>query len=262
MKKIIPVKISWKGISSEHFVINARDNAEELTKATQVINFLERSYAEIAKIVGETNTKTVIYMTSSLDEVKLLSDALAPSTYVFNEDVALVWSNSEDINTLALKEFTYRSIMHNYGTYWAKQKVSLDNGNWLVDGIANYVTSGIVGERGIIKEQLDAFVAEPTSFQWYGASTAAEHGASYSLFKFLGTKYGDGIIDSTLKNLGSTMVSNSRCDSIEQCALLRAVYDANGMNINDKRHDLNFATVVEEWKTYVQNEYGISDVLE
>jgi hypothetical protein len=262
MKKIIPVNISWKGISSEHFVINARDNAEELTKATQVINFLERSYAEIAKIVGETNTKTVIYMTSSLDEVKLLSDALAPSTYVFNEDVALVWSNSEDINTLALKEFTYRSIMHNYGTYWAKQKVSLDKGNWLVDGVANYVTSGIVGERGIIKEQLEAFIAEPTSFQWYGASTAAEHGASYSLFKFLGSKYGDGIIDSTLKNLGSTMVINSRCDSIEQCALLRAVYDANGMNINDKRHDLNFAGIVEEWKTYVQNEYSISDVLD
>ncbi len=262
MKKIVPVNIAWKGISSKHFVINARDNAEELAKATQVINFLERSYAETAKIVGETNTKTVIYMTSSLDEVKLLSDALAPSTYVFNEDVALVWSNSEDINTLALKEFTYRSIMHNYGTYWAKQKVSLDKGNWLVDGIANYVTSGVVGERGMIKEQLEAFVAEPTSFQWYGASTAAEHGASYSLFKFLGSKYGDGIIDSTLKNLGSTMVSNNRCDSIEQCALLRAVYDATGMNINDKRHDLNFAAIVEEWKTYVQNEYSISDVLD
>jgi hypothetical protein len=261
MKKTVPVSIAWKGISSEHFVVNARDNAEELTKATQVINFLERSYAETTKIVGETNTKMVIYMTSSLEEVKLLSDALAPSTYVINEDVALVWSNSEDINTLALKEFTYRSIMQNYGTYWAKQKVSLDKGNWLVDGISNYVTSGIVGERGIIKEQLEAFVAEPASFQWYGASTAAEHGASYSLFKFLASKYGDGIIDMTLKQLGSTMVSNNRCDSIEQCALLKAVYEANGMNINDKRHELNFAAIVEEWKTYLQNEYGISDVL-
>ncbi len=262
MKKTIPVRIAWKGISSEHFIINARDNAEELTKATQVINFLERSYAETANIVGETNTKTVIYMTSSLDEVKLLSDALAPSTYVFNEDVALIWSDSEDVNTLALKEFTYRSIMNNYGTYWAKQKVSLDKGNWLVDGIANYVTSGIVGERGIIKEQLEAFVAEPTSFQWYGASTAAEHGASYSLFKFLVREYGDGIIDRTLKNLGSTMVSNNKCDSIEQCALLRAVYEANGMNINDKRHELNFAAIVEEWKTYLQSEHGISEVLD
>jgi|GEM_PF-5724577 len=261
MKKTVPVMIAWKGISSEHFIINARDNAEELTKATQVINFLERSYAETANIVGETNTKTVIYMTSSLDEVKLLSNALAPSTYIFNEDVALIWSDSEDVNTLALKEFTYRTIMHNYGTYWAKQKVSLDKGNWLVDGLANYVTSGIVGERGIIKEQLESFVAEPASFQWYGASTSAEHGASYSLFKFLVREYGDGIIDRTLKNLGSTMVSNNKCDSIEQCALLRAVYEANGMNINDKRHELNFASIVEEWKTYLQNEYGISDVL-
>jgi hypothetical protein len=261
MKKVIPINVVWKGVSSEHFIVNARDNAEELAKATQVINFLERSYAETTKIIGETNTKTVIYMTSSLEEVELLSDALSPSTYVFNEDVALVWSNSEDVNMLALKEFAYRAILQNYGTYWAKQKITLDKGNWLVDGISNYVTSSVVGERGIINEQMEAFAEEPISFEWYGATTPSKHGASYTLFKFLASKYGDSIIDKTLKNLGSTMVSNNKCDTVEQCALLRAVYEANGMDINNKRHELNFAAVVEEWKTYLQNEYGISDVL-
>ncbi|MGH9922275.1 MAG: hypothetical protein ACRD38_05945, partial [Nitrososphaerales archaeon] len=259
MKKILPVNIVWKGISSAHFVVYARDSAEELAKAAQIINFLERSYAETAKIIGETNTKTVIYMTSSLDELELLSRALAPSAYVYNEDVALVWSNSEDVNILALKEFAYRTIMQNYGTYWAKQKISMDNGNWLVDGISNYVTASIVGEYGMIKEQLDAFAAEPTSFEWYGASAPSQHGASHTLFKFLADKYGDSIIDKTLYNLGSTMVSNHKCDTVEQCALLKAVYDASGMDINDKRHDLSFDTIVKEWKAYVQEEYTVNE---
>ncbi len=250
MKKIMPLNISWKGIPSEHFVINARDNAEELTKAAQVINFLERSYPEVTKIVGNTESKTVMYMTSSLDEVKMLTDVLAPSTYVYDDDVGFVWSNSEDINILALKEFTYRTIMQNYGTYWVKQKISADKGNWLVDGISTYVTASVAGERGMIKNNLDAFIAEPASFEWYGPSTPSQYGASHMLFKFLAEKYGGSIIDRTLSQLGSTMVSNSKCDTIEQCAVLMAVYDANGWSINDKRYDMNFRTIIEEWWGY------------
>ncbi len=257
MKKIMPVNISWKGISSEHFVINARDNAEELTKAALVINFLERSYHEVTKIVGKAEAKTVMYMTSSLDEVKMLNNALAPSTYVYDDDVGFVWSNSEDVNILALKEFTYRTIMQNYGTYWVKQKISADKGNWLVDGISTYVTASIAGERGMIRSNLEAFVAEPASFEWYGAPTPSQNGASYTLFKFLAEKYGESIIDRTLSQLGSTMVSNNKCDTIEQCALLMAVYDANGWSINDKRHDLSFATIIEEWVEHVEEDYAL-----
>jgi hypothetical protein len=252
MKKVVPVNIVWKGVSSAHFVVYARDNPEELAKAAQVINFLERSYDETAKLVGETNTKTVIYMTSSLDELQLLSRALAPSAYVYNEDLALVWSNSEDVNILALKEFTYRTVMQNYGTYWAKQKISADKGNWLTDGISTYVTASIAGERGMIKEQLKAFNDAPALFEWYGTPTPSEQGASYMLFKFLADRYGDTIIDKILGNLGSTMISNNRCDTMEQCALLKAVYDVNGMDLNDKRHDLSFDTIIQEWKAYVQ----------
>lgn len=260
MKKILPLNISWKGISSEHFVINARDNAEELTKALQVINFLERSYPEVTKVVGKAESKTVMYMTSSLDEVKMLTDALAPSTYVYDDDVGFVWSNSEDVNILALKEFTSRMIMQNYGTYWVKQKISADKGNWLVDGIATYVTASVAGERGMIKSNLDAFIAESASFEWYGASTPSQYGASHMLFKLLAEKYGESIIDRTLSQLGSTMVSNNKCDTIEQCAVLMAVYDANGWSINDKRFDINFATITAEWENYLQESYGISNL--
>jgi hypothetical protein len=37
------------------------------------------------------------------------------------------------------------------------------------------------------------------------------------------------------------------------------VYDASGMDINDKRHDLSFDTIMEEWKTYVQEQYAINE---
>ena len=257
MKKIVPVNIVWKSIASEHFVLYARDSVEELTKATQVINFLEHSYLEVAESIGEVKTKTIIYMTNSLDELEMVSDALAPSTFVYNEDVGFVWSNSEDLNMLALKEFSYRTIMHNYASYWVQQKISADKGNWLVDGVSNYIATSVVGEHGMIKNQLDSFVAQPTSFEWYGTATPSQYGASHTLFRFLTEKYGDTIIDKTLNNLGSMTVSNNRCDTIEQCALLKAVYDAKGLNINDKRYDLSFATIMEDWKEYLQENYGM-----
>jgi len=259
MKKIVPVNIVWKSISSEHFVVYARDNADELNKATQMINFLERGHPEAAKIIGENVSKTVIYITSSLDELKILNGAHVASTLASNENVGLVWSNSEDVNILALREFAHRTIVDDYATYWAKQKISLDKGNWLVDGISNYVTAKVVGEHGMIKDQLDAFVADPASFEWYGTAAPAQYGSSYTLFKFLAERYGDAVIDKTLNYLGSTMVSNHRCDTFEQCALLMAVYDANGFNMNDKKHYLSFDMLAQEWKDYLVEKYGISE---
>ncbi|MGH9877364.1 MAG: hypothetical protein ACRD5H_06980, partial [Nitrososphaerales archaeon] len=140
------------------------------------------------------------------------------------------------------------------------QKISMDKGNWLVEGISDYVTASIAGERGMIKNNLETFVAEPASLEYYGASTPSQHGASYAFFKFLADKYGDGIIDKILKNLGSTMINNNRCDTLEQCVLVKGVYDINGLNMNDKRHEISFDTILEDWNQYLQDEYGINDL--
>ncbi len=64
-------------------------------------------------------------------------------------------------------------------------------------------------------------------------------------------------MDKVMNYLGSTMVSSNRCYTIKQCALLMAVYEANGWNTNDKRHDLSFVIIVEEWKGYVEEKYSI-----
>ncbi|MGH9921564.1 MAG: S8 family peptidase, partial [Nitrososphaerales archaeon] len=98
MKKIVPVNIVWQSISSKHFVVYARDNADELTRATQVINFLERSYADAAKIIGDGESKKLLYLLSSLDELKMLNGALEASTFAHDENMGFVWSNSEDVN--------------------------------------------------------------------------------------------------------------------------------------------------------------------
>jgi hypothetical protein len=268
MKKTIHMNMIWKGISSEHFIIYARDRSDELMKAVQVLGFLERNYSEVTKMVngrnGNANVKTVIYMTPSMEELEMLSGALAPSTYVYGSDVGFVWSESYDVNTLALREFVHKTILQNYPSYFEKQKIVADKGNWIVDGISNYVAAKIVGERGMIKEQIDAFVAElelepTTPFEWYGIPTEAEYGSSYTLYKYLNEKYGDSIIDKILQYLGSGMISNHRCDTFEQCALLRAVYDANGLDINNKRHELSFKKIVQEWKEYVHAKYSVSE---
>ncbi len=193
----------------------------------------------------------------------IFGSALVPSTYVYSEDVGFVWSNSDDLNMLALKEFAHRTIMQNYATtYLAKQKISNDKGNWLVDGISNYVAARISGEQGMmIMNQLDSFNAQPTPFEWYGAAaTPSQYGATYTLFKFLTDKYGDGIIDKVLSYLRTGMVSNHRCLTFEQCALVRGVYDANGLNFMlDKKHSISFATIMQEWKDYLHKKYGISE---
>jgi hypothetical protein len=257
MQKLVPVEVAWKNISSKHFIVYARNNADELIKATHLVNFLERNYGRVIEIIGEstakTNTKMVIYMPTSLDEMRKISDTQTMSTYMNNEDIAFVYSKSEDINALALKEFVYRMVMKNHATYWTGQKVSMDRGNWLVDGLSNYVAARIVGERGMISDQINAFVDEPVSLEWYGSGTLSQYGATYALFEFLSEKYGDTVIDRTLYYLGSSMISNHRCDTFEQCTLLRAVYDVKGLDINEKRHDFTFSTIIEEWQGYLES---------
>ncbi|MFQ5970435.1 MAG: hypothetical protein ACE5J2_08080, partial [Nitrososphaerales archaeon] len=138
-------------------------------------------------------------------------------------------------------------------SYWTTQKVYMDNGNWLIDGISNYITAKQFGEHGMIKDQLRAFIDEPRSFEWYGSGTPSQYGATYTLLKYLDEEYGESLIDKTLTHLASGMITNHRCSTLEQCSLLRAVYDASSLDINDKRYDLNFDALSDEWKSYAEH---------
>jgi len=260
MKKTISVDMVWQPVSSENFTIYARDTPEELAKAAEVVDFLESSYSEITNMTGESSSKTVIYMTTSLGELWVLRDANVYSIFVIDEDVGFIWSNSEDVKMLALKEFVYRTIVQNHPPYWATEKISFNKGNWLFDGLANYIAARTVNQSAVLNEQLDSFRMEPITFEFVGQVTESKYGATYTFFKYLDQKYGDVIFERILHHMRSGMVSSHKCSTYEECILLRAVYDAKGLDMDEKKHDLRFSALIEEWKGYVFEQYGIENI--
>jgi hypothetical protein len=105
-----------------------------------------------------------------------------------------------------------------------------------------------MGENAFVRKSMDAYSKAPAELEWYGTATQSQYGASYTFLKYLSEKYGENVVHKILWYLGSGQISNHRCDTLENCSLLRAVYDVSGLNINDKKYPLNFGMIVEGWK--------------
>ncbi|MFQ5970555.1 MAG: hypothetical protein ACE5J2_08705, partial [Nitrososphaerales archaeon] len=256
--KVIPINIVWNEVSSDHFTIYARSSDADIERAKDVVAFLEANYQNVTSRFGEMKEKTKIYMTSSLEEFRLIADH-GHSYYSFSDDVIFICACAEDVKGLAMKEFLYRITFNKYPSYTIKQKFLFDGENWLMDGIANYIAANMTTGQEMVNTQIESFKEKPASFIWYRSGSAEQYGAAYTFFEYLHEKYGDKVIDRTLYYLGSGMISNHRCDTLEECALLRAVYDANGMDINDKKHVLSFDTTGKEWEQYLQEKYDIGE---
>ncbi|MFY3740453.1 MAG: putative repeat protein (TIGR01451 family) [Candidatus Nitrosomirales archaeon] len=241
----IPLRIEWNEVSNEHFEVYARSGDESIAK--QVADLLEGNYKQITSRFGEMNAKTVIYMASSTDEMKLINTSGHPY-YSYTDDVIFVCS-CDDPKYNSLKEFVYRLIVNNYPTYHNVKKLMNDKENWLVDGIAAYVAASIIGGS---EKYLEAFANDRVDLQWFGYGSDAQYGAVFAFLDFLDTKYGDAVIDKSLEFLGSTMISNHRCSTLEQCAVLRAAYDVSSLDMNDKKHSLAFDTLVNEWSSHIE----------
>ncbi len=146
-------------------------------------------------------------------------------------------------------------MINNYPDHYNMKKLTFDKENWLLDGVSSYVAAKMT-DTEMIRKYLNAFTIDPASFQWYGYGSDANYGAVYTFFEYLHAKYGDRVIDKTLPYLGSGMVSNHKCDTLENCSFLRAVYNVIGMNM-DERHDLSFNDIVKGWKGYIMEHYGV-----
>ncbi|MGH9879402.1 MAG: hypothetical protein ACRD5H_17360, partial [Nitrososphaerales archaeon] len=251
-RRSIPVKIEWEEISSQHFTVFARAGDKDV--ANQLIDFLEANYQNLTSRLGEMKTKTVIYMTGSVEEMNLINPYAHPY-YSYMDDVIFVCS-CKDVKGDALKEFIYRLVINNYPTYFNMKKFMFDQENWLLDGVTSYLAATITAP--VEKKYEDAFTSARTSFQWYGYGSDAQYGAVHSFLKFLESKYGSAVVDKTLEYLRSGMISNHRCSALEECAMLRAVYDMVGLDLDNKRNTLSFKNLIEEWEQYLQDEYGIS----
>ncbi|MFY3740449.1 MAG: hypothetical protein HMLIMOIP_000887 [Candidatus Nitrosomirales archaeon] len=249
--KIVPINIVWKDVSSQHFTIYVRENSQYVDRAKALSEFLESNYATIAERFGKSNTKTVLYMLNSMDEMKIVAGG-STHYYDYDRDIAFVCGCSDDAKIESLYGFAYRTIINNNPSYWNKQKILFDDGNWLLDSITRYVVARTMEEQTM--NMVNTVVANDI-LEWYGESSESKHIASYGFITFLEEKYGEEIIDKTLGYLGSGMISNHRCDTLENCSVLRAVYDASGLDMDNKRYDLSFTTLVEEWEGHVSEQY-------
>ncbi|MGH9877512.1 MAG: hypothetical protein ACRD5H_07725, partial [Nitrososphaerales archaeon] len=127
----VPINIVWKDVSSQHFTIYVRENSQYVDAAKALSEFLESNYATIVERFGKLNTKTSIYMLDSMDEMKIVAgDKL--HYYDYDRDIAFLCGCSDDAKIEALHEFVYRTIINNNPSYWNKQKILFDHGNWLL----------------------------------------------------------------------------------------------------------------------------------
>jgi hypothetical protein len=243
--KIMPINIEWKERSSQHFSVYSRSGNEAV--AEQVIDLLEFNYQNITSRFSEMKGKTVIYITSNIDEMKLVSPSGHPY-YSYTDDTIFVCA-CDDVQGDALKQFIYRLAINNYPSYHNMKKLTFDQENWLLDGISSYVAADTLG----VEEHV-ALADSKVSFQWHGYGSDAQYGATYSFFEFLDEKYGNNVIDRTLGYLGSGMVSNHKCSAVEDCAVLLAVYDVTGLDIDNKRNTLTFSDLIEQWEEYIKRD--------
>ena len=252
-KVVIPIDMVWNEVSSNHFTIYSRKN--DIFKANAVADFLESKYKAVTQRFGTANSKTVIYMLGSIDELKFVTDSAVPYHYSYTHDIGFIVSDSTTHKEDALQVFVYRSIINNNPSYWNREKILFDKGNWVMQGITNYIVANMTGKQ-ISKPELDAMLANP-DLEWYNSGTLGNYASTYTFFKFLEEKYGDKIIDRTVKYLHSVVTGNIRCDTLESCSVLQSVYDEAGLDIEDVENKLNFDNIVQKWRDYMMEQYNL-----
>jgi hypothetical protein len=241
---VIPVDIKWESVDGKHFAIYTHGDV------TYISDILE-DYQKI-KLV-EMESRAAIYIASA-EEMQLLNNGHAFYSYM---DDAIFIPDSADIEYDALRMIVYRLLINNYATYHNMKQFTFTHENWLLDGMASYIASDLMND----KRYLNAFARDKdTYFQWYGYGSDAQYGATHEFFSFLENRYGEKVIDRILQHMGTGMVSNHKCDSVETCAVLSAVYDAAGMDMNKRKYTQNFVSLAEEWKAYVESNRHIIEL--
>ncbi len=248
---VIPINMVWKDVNSKHFVIYSRDNPTDVSKAKELAKFLESKYKAIEQTFGQINSKTTIYVLSSDDELDLITNSPANYYYSYDHDLGFISAKSGELKEDALHVLVHRAIMKNNPSYWNKEKIVNDKGNWLVDGITDYVASKITGKQKLSTSELNVLAKGP-ALEWYSTGNSGNYVATYSFFKFLEDKYGIKIIGIMLDHMQSVMTSDKKCNTLENCSVIRAVYDVTGQDINDLKNKLNFDAIVKEWIDYLK----------
>ena len=244
----MPIKIEWNKIEGEHFTIYARSGDESVAK--NVMDELEQNYQNVTSSIGEMKSKGVIYIASTIDEMKLINPSGHPY-YSYTDDAIFVCA-CDDIGYNALKKFIYRIMINENTSYHTMKKFMFDQENWLIDGISGYIAANMTG---VMQKYVDAFTNGTTTFQWYGYGSDARYSATFTFFQYLENNYGNKVVEKMIHSLGTGMVKNHRCDTVENCAVLQGVFDLIGLDIEDERYPLSVERLVEGWEEYLMNPY-------
>jgi hypothetical protein len=253
MKITIPIKMTWNKVSTDHFMIYYRDSEgnTDKAKAEKLATYLESKFKLITERFGDLYSKTKIYMLHSADEMSMITNSAVPYYYSYTHDIGFTTADAADLQESALHVLVYRGIMKSNPSYWNKQMILFDKGNWLVDGITNYIVASMTGRHSLSSSGMDASLTR-SDLEYYAQGTLRSNAVTYTFFRFLQETYGEQVIDRTLYYLGSGMISNHRCNTLENCAVLRAVYHDSGMDLDDREYKLNFDTIVEKWIEYLK----------
>jgi len=246
----IPIKIEWYKVESDNFVIHTR--SVDMSIADDVSKYLEDHYKTVASAFGTIDQKATIYVTSSMEELKLIN-YYGHSFYSYSTDAIFVCS-CDNPKENALQEFIYRAMIKNLPGRYHINNLDSGDGNWLIDGMAKYST--VKNNETATLKYTNAFKEEPVDFQWYGIPTDVRYGATITFLRYLEETYGEDALYRSLYHLGSGMVNNDRCDTLENCAILGGIYDTSGLIESNKKYDLDFNTIVKEWASDVENIYG------
>ena len=151
-----------------------------------------------------------------------------------------------------MKEVVYRIIVNklNY-----TKRVMFDQENWLLDGISGYFAAT---KTETVPTYIDAFTNGTATFRWHGYGSMEQYGATHTFFEYLEKKYSSEVIDKTLYYLGTGMISNHRCDTMENCAILQSVYNVSNLDFDNKKYTIDVDTLFEEWVDYVAEHYNVT----
>jgi hypothetical protein len=244
-QKKIPIKLEWNRVESDHFITYARNSDEKI--ANEMVEVLEDNFVKVTSRFGEPYSKTSIFIASNSEEMSLVAHS-ANSYYSYADDTVFVCACEEPAYN-AMKEFIYRTIVQTSVTYYNMKALTFHDENWLLDGIAEYAASEIMGQDAADRIAEDRLV----SFEWHGSGSDMQHVGTYGFLDYLEAEYGRDVTGKLVESLSYSITTNHKCSSVEECSILNAVYEVNGWDLDKRRYTLSFNDIVAGWKESLQN---------
>lgn len=245
--KSVSVRVKWESFSSEHILVYYRETDAE--DAREAVRLIEEKYSLLTSVFGNPlKDKSKVYVFSTDDEFALtgLDPKKEGGAYKhFDDLIYLLLSGS--LTSVLAHELTHRITWYRTNSLLNFRWGVTHEDDWLLEGLADYGASLIVGENGMVKMHIDGFSIEPVSFE-NRASEPNEYGAAYTFVRFIAESYSAAKVRQILENMGNPWYA-VRIPGLQSSPGQAIVSDSTGKDFN---------TLGKEWKEFVRAKYGVS----